>query len=197
MYFKSKKELNYDIFVDPIILGAARLVHSDLRIYRISFFLLDLIIRQAVACGVVGRLDRYKSLLRSLISMLYYYFKSILTIWTWRFTIETDSPCGWIFTFMYFKLPAFQFFNIKLWHRKTRSLGTVWIINLSAVITYSMLLNYKNITPPNNFRMFNQELQHIPYSFRYYLWLPHAHYQIKFTGPIRKIIILLNITRQN
>ena len=41
MYFKSKKELNYDIFVDPIILGAARLVHSDLRIYRISFFLLD------------------------------------------------------------------------------------------------------------------------------------------------------------
>ena len=37
-YFKSKKELNYDRFVDPNI----RLVHSDLRIYRISFFLLDL-----------------------------------------------------------------------------------------------------------------------------------------------------------
>ena len=41
MYFKSKKDLNYDRFVDPNILGAARLVHSDLRIYRISFFLLD------------------------------------------------------------------------------------------------------------------------------------------------------------
>ena len=44
VYFKSKKELNYDRFVDPNILGAARLVHSDLRIYRISFFLLDIII---------------------------------------------------------------------------------------------------------------------------------------------------------
>ena len=43
MYFKSKKELNYDRFVDPNILGAARLVHSDLRIYRISFFLLDIL----------------------------------------------------------------------------------------------------------------------------------------------------------
>ena len=42
MYFKWKKELNYNRFVDPNILGAARLVHSDLRIYRISFFLLDL-----------------------------------------------------------------------------------------------------------------------------------------------------------
>ena len=41
VYFKSKKELNYDRFVDPNIFGAARLVHSDLRIYRISFFLLD------------------------------------------------------------------------------------------------------------------------------------------------------------
>ena len=41
VYFKSKKEFNYDIFVDPNILGATRLVHSDLRIYRISFFLLD------------------------------------------------------------------------------------------------------------------------------------------------------------
>ena len=39
--FKSKKDLNYDRFVDPNILGAARLVYSDLRIYRISFFLLD------------------------------------------------------------------------------------------------------------------------------------------------------------
>ena len=41
MYFKSKKELNYERFVDPNVLGAARLVHSDLRIYRISFFPLD------------------------------------------------------------------------------------------------------------------------------------------------------------
>ena len=41
VYFKSKKELNYNRFVDPNILGASRLVHSDLRIYRISFFLLD------------------------------------------------------------------------------------------------------------------------------------------------------------
>ena len=42
VYFKWKKELNYDRFVDLNILGASRLVHSDLRIYRISFFLLDL-----------------------------------------------------------------------------------------------------------------------------------------------------------
>ena len=41
VYFKSKKELNYDRFADPNTLGASRLVHSDLRIYRISFFLLD------------------------------------------------------------------------------------------------------------------------------------------------------------
>ena len=41
-YFKSKKKLNYDRFVDLNILGASRLVHSDLRIYRISFFLLDI-----------------------------------------------------------------------------------------------------------------------------------------------------------
>ena len=40
VYFKSKKELDYNRFVDPNILGASRLVHSDLRIYRISFFLL-------------------------------------------------------------------------------------------------------------------------------------------------------------
>ena len=40
VYFKSREELNYEKFVDPIILGAPRLVHSDLRIYRISFFLL-------------------------------------------------------------------------------------------------------------------------------------------------------------
>ena len=42
VYFKSKKKLNYDRFVDPNILGAARHVHSHLRIYRISFFLVDL-----------------------------------------------------------------------------------------------------------------------------------------------------------
>ena len=37
VYFKSKKELNYNRFVDSNILGTSRLVHSDLRIYRISF----------------------------------------------------------------------------------------------------------------------------------------------------------------
>ena len=42
VYFKSQKELNYNRFVDPNMLGASRFVHSDLRIYRISFFLLDL-----------------------------------------------------------------------------------------------------------------------------------------------------------
>ena len=41
VYFKSKKELNYNRYVDPNILRASRLVHSDLRIYRISFFLFD------------------------------------------------------------------------------------------------------------------------------------------------------------
>ena len=33
VYVKTKKELHYNRFVDPNILGAARLVHSDLRIY--------------------------------------------------------------------------------------------------------------------------------------------------------------------
>ena len=41
MYFKSRKELDYNRFVDPNLLGVSRLVHSDLRIYRISFLLLD------------------------------------------------------------------------------------------------------------------------------------------------------------
>ena len=41
VYFKSKKGLNYNRFVDPNILGASRHIHSDLRIYRISFFILD------------------------------------------------------------------------------------------------------------------------------------------------------------
>ena len=41
VYFKLKKELNYDRLVDLELLGAARLVHSDLLIYRILFFLLD------------------------------------------------------------------------------------------------------------------------------------------------------------
>ena len=36
VYFKSKKELNYDRFVDQ------NLLFSDLQIYRISFFLLDI-----------------------------------------------------------------------------------------------------------------------------------------------------------
>ena len=39
VYFKSAKELNYNRFVDLNIFGAARHVHSDLRIYRVSFFL--------------------------------------------------------------------------------------------------------------------------------------------------------------
>ena len=57
VYFKSKKELNYDRFVDPNILGASRLVHSDLRIYRISFFLLDFFlmnpkVMQINKCGI-------------------------------------------------------------------------------------------------------------------------------------------------
>ena len=44
VYFKSKKERNYDTFVDLNINGAAHLVHSDLRIYRISFFHFDWIL---------------------------------------------------------------------------------------------------------------------------------------------------------
>ena len=44
VYFKSEKELNYNRFVDLNILGASRLVHSDLRIYQISFFLFDIIL---------------------------------------------------------------------------------------------------------------------------------------------------------
>ena len=40
-FLKSEKELNYNRFVDPNILGASRLVHSDLRIYLIWFFPLD------------------------------------------------------------------------------------------------------------------------------------------------------------
>ena len=41
VYFKTKKKHNYNRCVDPNILSASRLVHSVLRIYRISFFLLD------------------------------------------------------------------------------------------------------------------------------------------------------------
>ena len=40
--FQIEERTKFDRFVDLNILGAARLVHSDLRIYRISFFLLDL-----------------------------------------------------------------------------------------------------------------------------------------------------------
>ena len=40
MYFKSKKELNYNRFVDLNIRGSQRRVYSDL---RISFFPLDLV----------------------------------------------------------------------------------------------------------------------------------------------------------
>ena len=50
MYFKSKKELNYNRLVDPNILGASHLVHSHLRIYRMSFFLLDIYIPWIVVC---------------------------------------------------------------------------------------------------------------------------------------------------
>ena len=30
--------------------------------------------------------------------------------------------------------------------------------------TNSMVVNHRNITPPNNLKMYNQELQNIPYS---------------------------------
>ena len=40
-----EKTIDYDRFVNPNILGATRLVHSDLRIYRISLFPLDIITR--------------------------------------------------------------------------------------------------------------------------------------------------------
>ena len=40
----------YDRFVDLNILGAVCLVYSDLRIYRISFFLLDLIFTRLKLC---------------------------------------------------------------------------------------------------------------------------------------------------
>ena len=43
VYFNSKKGLNCYRFVDLNIIGAQRLVHSYLRIYRISFFLLDIV----------------------------------------------------------------------------------------------------------------------------------------------------------
>ena len=43
VYFNSKKGLNCYRFVDLNIIGAQRLVHSYLRIYRISFFLLDIL----------------------------------------------------------------------------------------------------------------------------------------------------------
>ena len=38
-----------------------------------------------------------------------------------------------------------------------------WIVSFSALKTNSMV-NYRNITPPNNLRMYNQELQNIPHS---------------------------------
>ena len=58
VYFKSKKELNYDRFVDLNILGAAPLVHLDLRIYRISFFLLDRIDMSSDAACVWAAIRR-------------------------------------------------------------------------------------------------------------------------------------------
>ena len=39
-----------------------------------------------------------------------------------------------------------------------------WIVSFSALKTNSMVVNYRNITPPNNLKMYNQELQNIPYS---------------------------------
>ena len=38
MYFKSKKDLNYDSCMDLIILGAMRLVHSDLHSFSLTGF---------------------------------------------------------------------------------------------------------------------------------------------------------------
>ena len=39
-----------------------------------------------------------------------------------------------------------------------------WMVSFSALKTNSMVVNYRNITPPNNLRMYNQELQNIPHS---------------------------------
>ena len=39
-----------------------------------------------------------------------------------------------------------------------------WIFSFSALKTNSMVVNYRNTTPPNNLRMYNQELQNIPHS---------------------------------
>ena len=36
-----------------------------------------------------------------------------------------------------------------------------WIVSFSALKTNSMVFNYRNITPPNNLKMYNQELQNI------------------------------------
>ena len=47
VYFMSKKELDYDRFADLNMLGAVRLVHSDLRVYLISFFLQDILVYYA------------------------------------------------------------------------------------------------------------------------------------------------------
>ena len=38
------------------------------------------------------------------------------------------------------------------------------IVIFSALKTNSMVVNYRTITAPNNFKMYNQELQDIPYS---------------------------------
>ena len=39
-----------------------------------------------------------------------------------------------------------------------------WIVSFSALKTNSMVVNYRNITPPNNLKMYSQELQNMPYS---------------------------------
>ena len=67
----------------------------------------------------------------------------------------------------------------KVWHAgllfKLKNMGITeellawawaqqWIVSFSALKTNSMVVNYRNITPPNNLKMYNQELQNIPYS---------------------------------
>ena len=57
MYIKSKKELNYERSVDPNVLCAARLVHSDLRIYRILFFPLDINLKSVLPQCCVNKVS--------------------------------------------------------------------------------------------------------------------------------------------
>ena len=80
--FLVEEKLNYDRFVYPNILGAVQLVHSDLRIYRISFILLDLRAKLAIHLFTINY-----------VKVLYTYFsvrrvsinKQIVQIETWHF----------------------------------------------------------------------------------------------------------------